>query len=188
MRISLTKIMLVALLILLTTPGLTVIVHAQTAPGTDKYTLLEPLPCYQTNGVSCPSGGNGNTESSVDLQQYVQYFFNMVIALSAAAAVFMIAAGGLQYMTTDSWQGKSDGKDRVKNAVIGLLMVLCSYLILQTINPQLVNIPSTLVTPLGITPTTTTPFFTNQSTNNNTSQNDNSPSVKSGVFDSSPVD
>ncbi len=104
------------------------------------YTLLEPLPNLEGGGVV----------TTVQFKDYVQYFFNLVIALSAAAAVFMIVFGGFQYMTTDSWEGKSEGITKVKNAVLGLLLVLSSYLLLRTIDPRLVEIPSTLVKPLQI--------------------------------------
>lgn len=142
-------------------------VKAQSNSSSGNYTLLEPLPCVPTgNSTTCTSGGQdysqGSYMSSVDFQTYVQYFFNLMIALSAAAAVFMIAIGGIQYMTTDSWQGKGDGKERVKNAVVGLLMVLCSYLILRTVDPRLVAIPATLVPQLQLPTGNTTAAFFNQ--------------------------
>jgi len=97
------------------------------------YTLLEPLPKLSSNGTSALS-------EKVDLTTYVKDTINLLIALTAAAAVFMIVWGGLQYMTTDSWQGKSDGKKKVFDAVIGLIMVLCTYTILYTVNPNLVYV------------------------------------------------
>jgi len=106
-----------------------------------KYTLLEPLPDL--------SKAN-DYKTTITFKEYVEYAFNLIIALSAAAAVFMIVFGGFQYMTTDSWKGKSEGLGKVKNALLGLLLVLGSYLLLRTIDPRLVNIPSTLVKPLEI--------------------------------------
>ena len=125
------------------------------------YTLLEPIPCIPSaNNTTCTSGGittaNGNLMSSVDFQSYMQYAFNLVIALAAAAAVFMIVLGGLQYMTTYSEGGKSAGLEKAKNALYGLILVLGSYLILRTIDPRLVTIPSTLVAPLNIKTTSST--------------------------------
>ena len=123
------------------------------------YTLLEPLPCIEspevknergevvTPAVTC--GGNVQMEK-INFQEYVQYAFNLLIALAAVAAVFMIVWGGFQYMSSDSYSGKSEGLNKLKNAVYGLLLVLCSYLILQTIDPRLVQIPTTLVKPLDI--------------------------------------
>ena len=119
-----------------------------------EYTLLEPLPCVPSppdkngnSGVICQEGKLKNT---VNFKDYVQYIFNLVIALAAVAAVFMTVWGGFQYMTSESIQKKGDGLKTVKNALGGLLLVLCSFLILRTIDPRLVEIPSTLVKPLDI--------------------------------------
>ena len=116
------------------------LVHASAPSGTmSSYTLLEPLPDIS---------GGGGTISTVVFKDYVGYAFNLFIALAAVAAVFMIVLGGLQYMSTDAWEGKSAGISKLKNAVLGLLLILCSYLILQTIDPRLVAIPDTIVPPL----------------------------------------
>jgi len=163
------------------------------------YTLLEPLPCIpsaptvvngQTTspGVTCPNG-NGNIVSSVTFQQYLQFFFNLVIALSAAAAVFMIAAGGLRLMTTDSWTGTTAAKKQIQNAVIGLVIVLCSYFILQIIDPRLVAIPTTLVPPLNINYKGQTSAFFNDLVNQITTQDQGSnlksqnDQLRSAVYD-----
>jgi len=129
------------------------VAHAQT----DKpYQLLAPLPCIQTyqtvstaGNIDCPNGKTENVPS-VNFQTYVQYAINLIIALSAVAAVFMIVVGGIQYMTTDAVSGKSEGISKAKNAVYGLLLILCSYIILRTIDPRLVAIPTTLVPKLEL--------------------------------------
>lgn len=117
-------------------------VYAQTG-----YTLLEPLPCIPGGGVECEAG---TQITSPNFETYVQYIFNLAIALAAVASVFMIVWGGFQYMSTDSFSGKSEGLKKVQNAVYGLLLILCSYLILKTIDPRLVELPSTLVAPLDL--------------------------------------
>jgi hypothetical protein len=118
----------------------------------DPYTLLEPLPCVQGqpgNGSSCAPGQLVGTQSNpINLNEYLVYAFNLVIGLAAVAAVFMIVLGGFEYMTTDAWSKKEEGKKRLTNAIVGLLMVLTSYLILKTVNPKLVDIPSTIVPPI----------------------------------------
>lgn len=111
-----------------------------------QYTPLEPLPCIPGNEVVC----TGDADGKINFQQYIQQTFNLLIALAGAAAVFMIVFGGLQYMTTDSWQGKRDGLEKARKALLGLLLVLTSFLLLRTIDPRLVAIPSTLVEPLNI--------------------------------------
>ncbi|MCL5782246.1 MAG: pilin, partial [Patescibacteria group bacterium] len=80
----------------------------------------------------------------INLDDFFQYAFNLLIALSAVAAVFMMTWGGFEYVTTDSWQGKENGKTKFNNAIIGLLMVLSAFLILKTVNPKLVEIPASI--------------------------------------------
>ncbi len=124
-----------------------------------EYTLLEPLPCIESAAVQNERGEvvtpaitcGGNTQmTSINFENYVQYAFNLVIALAAVLAVFMIVWGGFEYMSSDSYNQKSAGLEKLKNAVYGLVLILCSYLILRTIDPRLVQIPTTLVTPIDI--------------------------------------
>lgn len=110
------------------------------------YTLLEPLPCLDSTRVDCQNG----QVKKINLDDFFQYAFNLLIALSAVAAVFMMTWGGFEYMTTDSWQGKENGKTKFNNAIIGLLMVLSAFLILKTVNPKLVEIPAK-IDPIKVT-------------------------------------
>lgn len=112
-----------------------------------EYTLLEPLPCLGDGTSDCTEG---QVVEKVKFETYIQYIFNLAIALSAVAAVLVIVWGGFQYITSDSFRGKDEGKKTIWKAVQGLLLVLCSYLILRTIDPRLVAIPSTIVAPLDI--------------------------------------
>ncbi|MDP3981017.1 MAG: hypothetical protein Q8Q33_06380, partial [Chlamydiota bacterium] len=156
-----TAIVFLFTLILLMVP-----VSAQTNPApasTESYTLLAPLPCIETYKTVTDAFGNtssvreynckeGNLSLSkeVPLKDYVQYAVNLLIALAAAAAVFMIVWGGFLYMTSSIAAVKTDGIAKATNAVIGLLMVLASYLILRTINPRFVELPTSLVPPLEL--------------------------------------
>jgi hypothetical protein len=94
----------------------------------DSYKLLAPLP-----NLTIVSGSN-------PLGTYLPIIFNLAIGLSAVFAVLMIVIGGLQYISSDAIQKKSEGKERIKNAVISLVLVIGSWLILNTINPNLLDI------------------------------------------------
>lgn len=74
-----------------------------------------------------------------NLSDFLSKIFSFGIAIAVALAVVYTAWGGIQYMTTDSWTGKEDGKERIKNAFYGLALAFISWLILYTINPNLVN-------------------------------------------------
>lgn len=148
----------VIMLTLLTTVTVPHLALAETA-GDKEYTLLAPLPCVgnidpNTGKLTPGTGCNENSESikeKADIKTYIQYIFNLAIMLSAVAAVVMIVWGGLEYMLSSIPSVKVDGKARIKNAIFGLILVLCSYLILKTVDPRLVTIPSTLVPQLKIT-------------------------------------
>jgi RHS repeat-associated protein len=51
----------------------------------------------------------------------------------------MIVIGGFQYISSDAIMKKSEGKQRIQDAVIGLVLVISAWLILNTINPNLVT-------------------------------------------------
>ena len=106
--------------------------HVIVDPTTGKitYILLEP-------GV----GQATQIDTSGNLKLFLSSVYNFGVAAAAVLAVLMIAWGGVEYMTTEAFQGKSDAKNKIWNAIFGLLLVLASYLILWTINPNIINLP-----------------------------------------------
>jgi len=79
-----------------------------------------------------------------DLATYIHDSYLFIIGFASVLAVVMIIYGGVTYMTTDAVYGKKEGIRIIKNALIGLLLVLGSYLILYTINPELVKLDTVL--------------------------------------------
>jgi hypothetical protein len=106
----------------------TIQVSAQTPTNSNEYTVLAPLP------------GVGDKGGTTTLQDYVPAIFKLAIGLSAAFAVLMIVIGGFQYMSTDAIMKKENGKKRIQNAVFGLVLVIGAWLILYTINPNLLTL------------------------------------------------
>ena len=99
---------------------------AQSASNSwDKYTPLAPLP------------GTTNEEGETDIQTYIPGIFKLAIGIAGVLAVLMIIIGGVEYITTDAIQGKSEGKARIQNALWGLVLVLVSWILLYTVNPKL---------------------------------------------------
>ena len=77
---------------------------------------------------------------------YLNNMFKLGIALCTALAVLMIIIGGIQYVSSDAWSKKTDGRERIIAAMFGLLIAFGSYALLQTINPNILN------TKLGLRP------------------------------------
>lgn len=93
--------------------------------GSNSYIPLAPLP------------GTMDDKGQVNLNTYIPGIFNLVIGIAGVLAVLMVVIGGVEYMTTDAIGGKSEGKERINNALWGLLLVLVSWILLHTINPKL---------------------------------------------------
>ena len=98
---------------------------ALTAHAQVQYVPLEPLP--------------GLTTAST-FGEFLQAAFRFGLVGAAFLAVIMIGIGGFEYLGRDSVFGKSEGKSKILSAVLGLLLLLISVLILQTINPKLLNL------------------------------------------------
>jgi len=98
----------------------------------NSYVPLEPS-AFNSLGLG---SGAINTGS---LANFLSKIFDFGIAIAVALSVVMIAWGGIQYMTTDSWYGKEDGKKKIEDAFYGLALALISWLILFIINPNLVT-------------------------------------------------
>ncbi len=92
------------------------------------YVLLERLP------------GIGDTEGKVtNFGTYLSDLFTLSIGLAAILAVLMLSVAGFKYITVESFTGKGDAKNMIQNAVFGLILILSAYLLLQTVNPELVE-------------------------------------------------
>ena len=103
---------------------------SKAAPITN-YAKLEPDAFQGFNTVP--------TAATSTLAVFLSQAFTFGLAIAAALAVIMIVWGGVQYMLSESLFNKEDGKAKIKNAIWGLLLALVSWLILYTINPNLLK-------------------------------------------------
>jgi len=86
------------------------------------------------------------------LPEYVKYVFNLAIATFGLVVLSVLLWGGFLYLTSAGKPEKlKEAKDRIVSAFLGLIVLLSSYIILTTINPQLVIFPALSLTPLKIT-------------------------------------
>lgn len=92
----------------------------------ETYKLLAPLP-----------GIEGGIIKTNDLGNYFNMMFKLIIGLCGALAVIMIIIGGVQYMGDESVFGKTEAKSKITSAILGLLIALGAFALLNTINPAL---------------------------------------------------
>jgi hypothetical protein len=80
-----------------------------------------------------PTGGAGQ------LGDFLSQAFQFGLAIAAALAVVMIVWGGVEIMLSESMFKKEDGKKKINDAIWGLVLAIVSWLILYTINPDILN-------------------------------------------------
>lgn len=79
--------------------------------------------------------------SATTFKQYVEAIYKFGIWTIGIAAMMMIMIGGFMYMTSagnNASMGKAKGI--ITDAIIGLIMAMTAYLLLYTINPDLVKV------------------------------------------------
>lgn len=83
--------------------------------------------------------GISQTGSTNDVSGYVAILYKMGVSIATGLAVIMVIWGGVEYMTTDAWGKKENGKERINSALFGLLLALTSYILINTIDENLTN-------------------------------------------------
>lgn len=113
-----------------------------------QYTLLEKIP-----GV--PTAGS-------DLKSYFEGIYQMALIIVTLSAVLMLSIGGFMYLTSaGNTSSISTAKDVIWDSIIGLVIALVAWLVLNVINPDLINVTlnglsatsAGVIQPTGPTPT-----------------------------------
>jgi len=90
----------------------------------------------QVNWPDSPLGTPLNGDS--ELPQLIQYLYEWGIALGGLAAFIALLIAGFQFLTSAGNPTQmSEARGRIQSAAVGLVLLLGSWLILYTINPDL---------------------------------------------------
>ncbi len=82
------------------------------------------------------------------LPGYIKYLFIFGLAAITFVALAQMMIGGITYILAAGNVAKvEDAKDTIKQALLGLGLLLVSYLLLRTINPDLVNLRNPTLVP-----------------------------------------
>ena len=94
------------------------------------YELLAEIPT-----IVQPTDG-----SAIPFPVYLKGLIVAIVGLSIIFAVIMIVIGGIEYVAAAVPSAKSEGKKKIIGAISGLLIAIFSYLLLITINPDLISV------------------------------------------------
>jgi len=73
--------------------------------------------------------------------EFIVYFFNLAIAVGGLIAVVIIISAGVEYITAQGEPGKIESaKKKIQNTLLGVAVLLASYIVLNIINPSLTTI------------------------------------------------
>ena len=97
--------------------------------------------------------GTNIDSSAQELPTYIVNIYRVGVGIVAILAVVVIMWGGLLWIMAGGNTGQIDNaKQWISGAVLGLFIALTSYVILNTINPQLTNLNITKPGTLSNTP------------------------------------
>jgi len=89
-------------------------------------------------------GGDSDTINISDqsLAEFVNTLIQIAIGFAILLAIIMVIAAGTEYMMSASVTGKSNAQEMIGKALGGLFLALSAVVILQTINPNLIELNS----------------------------------------------
>lgn len=90
--------------------------------------------------IDYPEFGGVTLESTaVGLPNYIRYIFTASVAISGIVIFSILIYAGYLYLISAGDMAKTgDAKDRIISAFAGILVILSSYIVLKTIDPQLI--------------------------------------------------
>ncbi len=87
-----------------------------------------------------PLSGSSFGLGTGNLVDHMNTLFKTAITMGITISILIISYAGFEYMTFDIVTKKSAAKRRITQAVVGLLMILSTYLIFNQINPQILDL------------------------------------------------
>ena len=80
-------------------------------------------------------------QDMMGVPEYINNLYMVAVGLAGLAAVIMIVIGAVYFTTSGGNPSKQkEGKEYITSAILGLLLLLGAFILLNTINPQLVKL------------------------------------------------
>jgi hypothetical protein len=102
--------------------------------------------------INYPAIGAEDITWESSLPQIIKYIYLFAVGICGAVALLSILLGAIKYIGASGNPSKmGDAKEQIFSAILGVVILLSSYLILNTINPDLVNLQTQIggITPVG---------------------------------------
>ena len=92
-------------------------------------------------GQEQPLPGVGKLDISLGVGAWFLYIFRFALYIVGAVALLALVYAGVLYILSGANVGwRTEAKDRITAVILGVLILLFSYVILNTVNPRLVQL------------------------------------------------
>jgi type IV secretory pathway VirB2 component (pilin) len=136
------------------TVGATCAVSTDCAAGTEFCDLGGTGTCQPSGGSTGGAQGGGGfvpiapipgltqgvDTTSASMAAFLNNLYKVLVGVAAVLAVIEIIWGGLQIATQESVPMKTQGRARILQAILGLILVLLPALVFSIINPSILNL------------------------------------------------
>jgi hypothetical protein len=104
--------------------------------------LAIPLFAFAQTNITISSSVPGRSSvSALGPGAFVANFYDFALMIGGVLAFGVIIYGGVRYMASaGNPSGQSDAKEWIEGALLGLLLLVGAYFVLNVINPQLLNL------------------------------------------------
>jgi len=124
---------------------------AQTVIKSLDFTPQVTIPNSEFNGGPATVGSYDQTTGKMNsdlLARYIKAFYNYGLTIAGILATLVLMGGGVIWLASGGDAGKvGQAKEMIFGSIIGMVILVCAWIILNTINPSLVNLKS-VITPV----------------------------------------
>jgi|GEM_PF-2599593 len=112
-----------------------------TAPPLVTPSLSVQIPNVSFSQLTVQDSGGKKFIDVPYLAQYIQGIYNYILGIVAALAIAFVVWGGVKWLTASGDSSRvTSARTTITNALVGLVLALGSWFILNTINPSLVSL------------------------------------------------
>jgi len=105
--------------------------------------LLLPNVCFAALrlNLTYPEFAGYTLNEATDINEIVAWLYYFIVSISGFSAFAMLVKGGFMWLSSaGNPTVLGEAKDIITSAILGLILVLASFLILQVINPELTTL------------------------------------------------
>ncbi len=109
------------------------------------HSTLAAAPRLELTYPTIPGFGS-SISNNPSLGEIITYLFELaVISAGVLGMISIVIAGITMLASAGNPSAISDARERIFGSILGIILLLCSFILLQTINPELVSLKPTLL-------------------------------------------